>query len=84
MDGKQNYSQSSHAICWLLLTVRMYISIMALGQQTISTSRSAMLRLRRKRLVEDLIDLEVRMTMRTRTFPTTPTARTRLKRTKLV
>ena len=36
------------------------------------------LRLRRKMLVEDLIDLEVRMTMRTRTFPITPTARTRL------
>ena len=29
-------------------------------------------------LVEDLIDLEVRMTIRTRTFPITPTARTRL------
>ena len=62
----------------------MYISIMALGQHTMRTRRSAMLRLRRKRLVEDLIDLEVRMTMRTRTLPTTPTARTRLKRTKLV
>ena len=37
------------------------------------------LRLRRKILVEDLIDLEVRMTMRTSTFPITPTARTRLK-----
>ena len=65
-------------------TFLMYISIMALGQHTMRTRRSAMLRLRRKRLVEDLIDLEVRMTMRTRTFPTTPTARTRLKRTKLV
>ena len=39
---------------------------------------SIYLRLRRKMLVEDLIDLEVRMTMRTRTFPITPTARTRL------
>ena len=63
---------------WVLLTVRMYISIMALGQQTISTSRSAMLRLRRKRLVEDRIDLEVRITISTSTFPTTPTASTRL------
>ena len=61
------------------LTVLMYISIMAFGQHTIRTSRSAMLRLRRKRLVEDLMDLEVRMTIRTRTLPTTPTASTKLK-----
>ena len=57
----------------------MYISIMAFGQQTINTSRSARLRLRRKRFVEDLMDFEVRMTIRTKTFPITPTARTRLK-----
>ena len=37
-----------------------------------------MLRLRRKRLVEDRIDLEVRITISTSTFPTTPTASTRL------
>ena len=56
----------------------MYISIIAFGQQTIRTRRSAKLRLRRNRLVEDLMDLEVRITMRTNTFPITPTARTRL------
>ena len=57
----------------------MYISIMAFGQQTMSTRRSAMLRFNRKRLVDDLMDLDVRMTINTRTFPTTPTANTKLK-----
>ena len=57
----------------------MYISIIALGQQTIRTKRSAILRFNRNRFVEDLIDLEVRITIKTRTFPITPTASTRLK-----
>ena len=56
----------------------MYISIMAFGQQTIRTRRSAKLRLRRNRLVEDLMDFEVMITIRTNAFPITPTARTRL------
>ena len=56
----------------------MYISIMAFGQHTIRTRRSAKLRLRRNRLVEDLMDFEVMITIRTNAFPITPTARTRL------
>ena len=36
------------------------------------------LKFRRKMLVEDLIDLEVRMTTSTRMFPSTPTDRTML------
>ena len=59
-------------------TVLIYISIIAFGQQTIRTRRSAKLRLRRNRFVEDLMDLDVRITIRTSTFPMTPTARTRL------
>ena len=61
----------------------MYISTMALGQQTIRTSRSAMLRFSRNRLVDDRIDFEVRITMRTKTFPITPTASTRLKKNRV-
>ena len=56
----------------------MYISIIAFGQQTTSTNKSAMLKFSKNKLVDDLIDLEVRITMRTKTLPTTPTASTRL------
>ena len=61
----------------------MYISTMALGQQIIRTSRSAMLRFSRNRVVDDRIDFEVRITMRTNTFPITPTASARLKKNRV-
>ena len=49
-----------------------------MNPQIIRYSVEFYLRLSRKMLVEDLMDLEVRITIRTSTFPITPTARTRL------
>ena len=57
----------------------MYISIIALGQHTINTNKSAMLKFNKNKLVEDLMDFDVNITIKTRTFPITPTAKTKLK-----
>ena len=42
-----------------------------------------MLRFSRNRLVDDRIDFEVRITMRTNRFPMTPTVSTRLKKNRV-
>ena len=42
-----------------------------------------MLRFSKNRFVDERIDFDVRITMRTNTFPITPTARTRLKKNRV-